>query len=163
MAFGPIQLLVVGVDRPGSQRELVAEFQRLRVSDAVRLLDVLVVHKDAHGVIERAESSDVALGEADGGVLVETLVGLGPAGRPAPDAGATDGGPGPAEDEFWSLDEAIPNDSDAVLVLIEHRWAIATRDAIRAAGGTAVADAWIHPADLLAAGLSDPEAGAFTP
>ena len=156
MAFGPVQLLVVGVDRPGSHRELLAEFQRLRESDAVRLLDVLVVHKDADGVVERAQASDVAPGEADGGVLVETLVGLGPAGRPAPDAGATDGGPRPAEDEFWSLDEAIPNDSDALLVLIEHRWAIATRDAIRAAGGSAVADAWIHPADLLAAGLSDP-------
>ena len=128
MAFGPIQLLVVGVDRPGSHRELLAEFQRLRESDAVRLLDVLVVHKDADGVVERAQSSDVAPGEADGGILVEALVGLGPAGGPAPDAGATDGGPRPADDEFWSLDEAIPNDSDAVLVLIEHRWAIATRE-----------------------------------
>ena len=44
-----------------------------------------------------------------------------------------------------------------MIVLIEHRWAIGTRDAIRAAGGSAVADAWIHPADLVAAGLSDPE------
>jgi hypothetical protein len=31
------------------------------------------------------------------------------------------------------------------------------RDAIRAAGGVAVADAWIHPADLVAAGLTDAE------
>ena len=149
MAFGPVQLLVVGVDRPDSHGELLAELERLRGSDAVRLLDVLVVHKNADGVVERAQSFDVAPGEADGGVLVEALVGLGP-------AGATDGGARPDDDEFWSLDEAIPNDSDAVLVLIEHRWAIGARDAIRAAGGVAVADAWIHPADLAAAGLSDP-------
>ena len=33
--------------------------------------------------------------------------------------------------------------------------AIGLRDAIRTAGGLPVADAWIHPADLVAAGLSD--------
>jgi hypothetical protein len=31
------------------------------------------------------------------------------------------------------------------------------RDAIRAAGGVPVADAWIHPADLVTAGLIDAE------
>ena len=45
---------------------------------------------------------------------------------------------------------------DILIALVEHRWAIGTRDAIRAAGGTAVADAWVHPADLAAAGLVDP-------
>ena len=59
--------------------------------------------------------------------------------------------------ELWSLDEAIPNDSAAAVALIEHRWAIGTRDAIRAAGGVPVADEWIHPADLAAAGLGDAE------
>jgi hypothetical protein len=64
---------------------------------------------------------------------------------------------GPAEEGFWSLDDAIPNDSAAAIALVEHRWAIGTREAIRAAGGTAVADAWIHPADLAAAGLIEAE------
>jgi hypothetical protein len=58
-----------------------------------------------------------------------------------------------AEEELWSLDGEIPSDSTAVIALVEHRWAIGTRDAIRAAGGTAVADAWVHPDDLAAAGL----------
>jgi hypothetical protein len=62
-----------------------------------------------------------------------------------------------SDDEFWSLDEAIPNGFAAAIALIEHRWAIATRDAIRAAGGVPIADAWIHPADLAAAGLTDSE------
>ena len=62
-----------------------------------------------------------------------------------------------ADDEFWSLDEAIPNGSAAAIALVEHRWAIATRDAIRAAGGVPIADAWIHPADLAAAGLTGAE------
>jgi hypothetical protein len=145
MEFGPVQLLVVGFDRHGGHDEVLAEFERLRDSEVVRLIDRLVVHKDANGVVERADDA----GAAEGAV-VEALIGL--AGRPG---AADDGSPAP-EEEFWSLDEAIPNDSDAVIVLVEHRWAIGTRDTIRAAGGTAVADAWIHPDDLAAAGLSAP-------
>jgi hypothetical protein len=40
-------------------------------------------------------------------------------------------------------------------VLVEHRWAIGLRDAIRVAGGLPVADAWVHPVDLATAGLTD--------
>src|SRR3954462_5205876 len=146
MPFGPLQLLVVGFARPGFY-EVLAEFERMRESDVVRLIDVLVVHKDADGVVERVQRSDVAPGSADStGVLVERLLGLGPAGEPAPDAVATDGGPLLADDEFWSIDDTVPNASDAVIVLVEHRWAIGAREAIRSAGGMPVADAWIHPA-----------------
>ena len=74
-----------------------------------------------------------------------------------------EGGHLPSEEGFWSLDEAIPNDSAAAIALVEHRWAIGTRDAISAAGGVAVADAWIHPADLTAAGLVDAEDAANGP
>jgi hypothetical protein len=39
------------------------------------------------------------------------------------------------------------------IALLEHRWAIGLRDAIRDAGGFHIADSWIHPADLIAVGL----------
>lgn len=35
----------------------------------------------------------------------------------------------------------------------EHRGAIGLRDAIHDAGGLHLADAWVHPADLVAVGL----------
>jgi hypothetical protein len=41
------------------------------------------------------------------------------------------------------------------VLLIEHLWAIPLRDAIVDAGGIALSDEWIHPADLVAAGLED--------
>ena len=150
MSLGPVQLLVVGFDRPDFSGEVLAELERLRESDVVRVIDLLVVHKGADGVVRRLHHSDLTAGEAEGaGAVVGALIGLG-ATRP-------EGGHLPAEEEFWSLDEAIPNDSAAAIALVEHRWAIGTRDAIRAAGGVAVADAWIHPADLVAAGLIDAE------
>ena len=48
--------------------------------------------------------------------------------------------------------DAIPPGSAAAIALIEHRWAIPFRDAVVRAGGVALADEWIHAADLVAAG-----------
>ena len=127
---------------------MLAELERLRGSDVVRVIDLLVVHKGADGVVQRLHHSDLTAGEADGaGAVVGALIGLGEAEH----------GDLPSEEESWSLDDAIPIDSAAAIALVEHRWAIGTRDAIRAGGGVAVADAWIHPADLATAGLIDAE------
>jgi hypothetical protein len=155
MSLGPVQLLVVGFDRPDFSGEVLAELERLRESDVVRVIDLLVVHKGADGVVQRLHHSDLTAGEAEGGgAVVGALIGLGTTGAEA------EGGHLSTEEDVWSLDEAIPNDSAAAIALIEHRWAIGTRDAIRAAGGVPVADAWIHPADLAAAGLIDAEGAA---
>ena len=136
MPLGPVQLLVVGFDRRDFSGEVLAELERLRESDVVRVIDLLVVHKDAGGEVRR-------LHEGSGGAVVGALIGL--------DEGADHE---PPDDERWSIDDAIPPDSAAAIALVEHRWAIGTRDAILAAGGVAVADAWVHPDDLAAAGLS---------
>jgi hypothetical protein len=148
MSLGPVQLLVIGFDRPDFSGEVLAELKRLREGDVVRVIDLLVVQKGTDGVVRRLHHSDLAEAEGAGAVL-GALIGL--------DATGPEDGELPAEDEFWSLDEAIPNDSAAAIALVEHRWAIGTRDAIGAAGGVAVAEAWIHPADLAAAGLVDAE------
>jgi hypothetical protein len=148
MSLGPVQLLVIGFDRPDFSGEVLAELERLRESDAVRVVDLLVVQKGADGVVRRLHHPDLTGGGA--GSVLGALIGL-------DDATGPEGGELPAEEEFWSLDEAIPNDSAAAIALVEHRWAIGTRDAIGAAGGVAVAEAWIHPADLVAAGLVDAE------
>jgi hypothetical protein len=159
MRSGPVQLLVVGFDRPDFSGEVLAEYERLREGDAVRLIDLLVVHKGADGVVRRLEHADLtAGGNEDVGTVVGALIGLdAPLGATREE---TDRGSPPAE-EFWSLDDAIPDDFAAVIALVEHRWATGPRDAIRAAGGVLVADAWVHPADLLAAGLTDAEDAAL--
>jgi hypothetical protein len=149
MPLGPVQLLLVGFDRPDFTGEVLAELERLGENDVVRLIDLLVVHKGADGAVRRLHHPGLSAGEEDGaGAVVGALIGLA-------DADDTAGGHPPAGEEFWSLDEAIPNDSAAAIALVEHRWAIGTRAAIQAAGGVAVADAWVHPADLAAAGLAD--------
>lgn len=146
MPLGPVQLLVVGFERPDFKGDVLAEFARLRDNDVVRVIDLLVVRKDADGSVERLHHSDLPEAEG-GGTIVSALIGL-----DARTTGEAVAAEVPA-DELWSLDEVIPAGSAAAIALIEHRWAIGARDAIGSAGGALVADAWVHPADLAAAGL----------
>jgi hypothetical protein len=141
MPLGPVQLLVVGFDAPDFRGDVLAELERLRDGDIVRVIDLLVVHKRDDGAIERLAHSDLPGGE-DAGAVVSAVIGLGGDGQPAGD------------EELWSLDDAIPTGSAAAIALVEHRWAVGVRDAIETAGGAPLADAWIHPADLVAAGLA---------
>ena len=55
--------------------------------------------------------------------------------------------------DSWYVDDAIPPNTAAAIALIEHRWALPLREKIRAANGFHLADAWIHPADLVAIGM----------
>ena len=48
------------------------------------------------------------------------------------------------DEEAWYVADVIPEGSTATIILLEHLWAIPLRDAIVDAGGTALADEWIH-------------------
>ena len=49
MAIGPVQLIVLGFSKPDFHGEIIAELERLRESDMVRVIDSLAVYKDAEG------------------------------------------------------------------------------------------------------------------
>ena len=166
MAVGPVQLLVIGFDRPEFHGEIVDELEDLRRSGAVRVIDALAVHKDADGAIEVRHLSNLTRDEAiEVGSKVAVLVGLGIEGEEGMHAAAEIGADDAAahgievfDDEVeWDVIEEIPNDSAAALILLEHQWAVPLRDAIARAGGYRVADAMISPYDLLAIGLATAE------
>ena len=52
MAIGPVQLIVLGFSRPDFHGEIIAELERLRENDMVRVIDSLAVYKDADGELE---------------------------------------------------------------------------------------------------------------
>lgn len=64
MAIGPVQLIVLGFDHPKFHGEIIAQLEKLRESDTVRVIDSLAVHKDAHGEIEVAHLSNLSKDEA---------------------------------------------------------------------------------------------------
>ena len=158
MAIGPVQLIVLGFNHPQFHGEIIAELERLKASDTVRVIDSLAVYKDAAGEIEVEHLSNLTEEEAiEFGSKVAALVGLGIEGEEQAEAGGAEPA---ADDEAWDVLEDIPNDSAAALLLIEHHWAVPLRDAIARAGGFRVADGFISPLDLVGIGLmSADEAG----
>jgi uncharacterized membrane protein len=157
--YGPVQMLVLGFDRTQFDGEVAPEFERLREAGTIRLLDTLFVKKSEVGELEVVQKSDLTHDEAvDFGAMVGALVGLGTGDDEqmlaAADAGATalEDGHLFSDEEVWFVGDAIPNGTSAMIALIEHTWAIPLRDKLVDAGGTVLADAWIHPADLVAIG-----------
>ena len=163
MAIGPVQLLVVGFGQGEFHGKIRAELERLRDSETVRVIDLLAIRKDADGNIERLQLSDLSEDEAmELGAIAGALIGLGAGGEEGAELGAEIGAERAQDGDFlphdiWYIDDLLPNDSAAAVALIEHRWAIGLRDAIREEGGFHLADAWIHPLDLVAIGLIEAE------
>ena len=89
MAIGPVQLLVLGFEHPEFHGEIIAELEKLRESDTVRVIDALAVHKDAEGEIEVQHLSNLSKEEAiEFGSKVAALIGLGIEGEEGMEKGA---------------------------------------------------------------------------
>src|SRR5438128_5370591 len=132
MAIGPVQLIVLGFQHPNFHGEIIAELERLRASDTVRVIDSLAVYKTADGELEVEHLSNLSQQEAiELGSKVGALIGLGFEGEKGMEAGAEAGAEEAAaeggvhvftEEEGWDVLEEIPNDSAAALILLEHHW-----------------------------------------
>jgi hypothetical protein len=160
MAMGPVQILMVGYGADADFKgEALDELRRLRDHDVVRVIDLLLVHKNEDGTVEKLEIADDAE-LAELGAFAGALIGFGAAGEDGADVGAVAGAETVLEEgslyddaEVWYLADAIPAGMTAAIAVLEHRWAIPLRDAIARSGGVALADEWLHPQDLLAVGV----------
>ena len=148
MTVGPVQILVVGFEGNQFRGEILQELRRLREHDIVRLLDLLVVAKDDQGNVQVLRTAALTGKDAELGATVRALIGFGA----EPDRGPT---VALADQEAWDVIDAIPDGCAAAIALLEHRWAIPLGEAITRAGGSALADAWVHRDDLAAAGVAD--------
>lgn len=159
--FGPVQVMVVGFGETTFEGKVLSELKRLKDLDIVRLIGLVVVEKDRDDNVTAVELSDLTDEEREEfGALAGALVGLGMEGdEEGMEAGALAGAEMAEEHELsdelvWSIADTIPIGTTAAVALLEHRWAIPLRDAIREAGGVPLADSWIHPEDLIALGAA---------
>jgi uncharacterized membrane protein len=165
MAIGPVQLIVLGFAHPDFHGEIIAELERLKETETVRVIDALAVYKDADGQIEIEHLSNLSTAEAiEVGSAIGALIGLGIDGEEGAVAGAQAGADAMADgvhvfsdEDAWDVLDDIPNDSAAALILLEHHWAVPLRDAIARAGGFRLSDGFISPLDLVELGLVSAE------
>jgi len=161
MAIGPVQLVALGFEHPDFTGDVLEEFDRLKDADTVRVIDALVVYKDAEGEVAVVEMSQLDQEDAmEFGAMVGALVGLGAAGEEGAVEGAIAGAEAAEdgldlfdEEDVWDVLEELPLDAAAALVLLEHRWAIPLRDKLAAAGGFPINAGMISPLDLVEIGL----------
>jgi hypothetical protein len=137
---GPVQVLVVGFDRPTFSGEVLAEFTRLRDAGIVRLVDLLVLSRTEHGAFETMALPEGV--EADFGDLAASVL-----GQPEESAEAEAEAPDVDSAATWSLADAIPFGSTAAVALIEHTWAAPLSAAIQRAGGTLLDETWLARED----------------
>lgn len=139
--MGPVQVLVVGFERPTFSGEVLAEFARLRAAGIVRLVDLLLVSRAEDGTLETLDTPPEA-GPDLGGLAAALL------GQPEVASGESDVADADSPDAAaWSLADSVPAGSVAAVALIEHLWAGPLVAAIQRAGGSPLEETWLAPQD----------------
>jgi Family of unknown function (DUF6325) len=136
--MGPVQALVIGIEHPRFDGQVLSELAKLRESGIVRLLDLLVVRRDDDDEEFETVELPAALGAPDGSIVAAIV------GHSSPDTRPADERP---EVASWSLADAIPAGSLAAIALIEHLWAGPLVSAIAQSGGTALEETWLAAPD----------------
>jgi uncharacterized membrane protein len=129
----PLELIVSIYTNPNQAGEVLRDIRRAGREGTVSVRDAAVLVKDANGRVNTAPNDDVDAGRgALFGAVVGALVGLvaGPGGAVAGAvAGAATGGVtaaivdmGFSDEQLRELRAAMPANSSALVVLIEHTW-----------------------------------------
>ncbi len=162
MAFGPIRILAVGFPTTDQFEGRIAE-ELIKLSDAgtIRIVDALavIVTGSEVDIIRATDLSEAQREEM--GAEFGALIGLGAAGIDGFIEGAeigaeiaAEGGIGLVEAIGAEFIEDLPDDSAALLLIIEHAWAVPLRSAIIDAGGILMANQWVGMQDLIALGAA---------
>ena len=139
--LGPVDYLVVEfpADRANFKGEIAAELSALIDRDLVRVLDLILLTKDADGSVEGFESHDFGDGDLAEVLRLETELAL-----------------LLAEEDVKAIGEAMEPGTVAAVLVWENIWAAPFGSAVRRAGGQLVAEGRI-PTQALAAAIEADE------
>src|SRR5207302_5356561 len=133
ITLGPLEYLVVGFEGNRVTGQILSELRAAREKGIIRVVDLFVLKKDENGDVTSIELSDLSGEEAEQfGSLAGDIMGL------------------LAPEDIEQTAAYIPNNSTAGLLLLEHTWAIGLKEAIKNAGGVAVAGGLVAPEVLQA-------------
>jgi uncharacterized membrane protein len=143
--IGPVQLVAIGFP-PDAKFEgrIMAELAELERSETIRILDLLFVSKDA-------ESGDLVALDYQGedlGAIVGALLGFdfdGDGAGAAPAEGQNAHAFGLTSGQIEAMGESLAPGHAAGFLLVEHRWALKFKDAVRDAGGVPIGEGFLTP------------------
>jgi uncharacterized membrane protein len=148
---GPIQMLTIAFPGNRFRGEILPELERLKHNEIVRIIDLLMVRKDASGNIMVTTATDLDWEEAVAfGSWAGALAGYAAHGADGVDRGAMEGAAQLAdghlfdEDDVFRVTRSLPRETSAALVLLEHLWMKPLVEAIDRANGLELANEWIR-------------------
>jgi len=160
MTIGPIQAFVIGFpDNDLFEGRIADELARLSEVGQIRIIDAVFVIRDGDDVAALGVSDLDDDQRAELRTAIGALVGLGIAGAEGAVAGAELGasvdldGATAAQVVAASLVDELPDGSSALVLAIEHLWAVPLRDAVRDAGGLVLAHRSLTPEELVVFGI----------
>jgi uncharacterized membrane protein len=159
--LGPIQFVAIGLHNENLKGQIAKELHAASASGAIRILDALAIQKTKDGTIKSLGDTDLTPKQRKAyGALVGALIGLGATGTVK---GAQEGAElgekafarknfGLSKADIKVLTADIPVDRTILLVLFEHRWAVALKQALLSADGEMLAQGFIQPETLVEVG-----------
>jgi hypothetical protein len=160
MTIGPVQAFVIGFpDNDLFEGRIAEELARLSEVGEIRIIDAVFVMNEGGeiavvGVSDLDDEQRAELRSAVG-----ALVGLGIAGADGAVAGADAGAsvdadaPTATEGIAAALIDDLPDGTSALVLAIEHLWAVPLRDAVRDAGGIVIGHRSLTPEELVVFGM----------
>jgi uncharacterized membrane protein len=165
--YGPIQMFVIGFPGNKFSGEILPALDDAKKKGLIRLIDYLFITKDAKGNITSIEGTDLGKDEVIKlGAGIGALLGLGAGGMEGAKVGAKAGAEFAAEGGFgYSIDDImnlgadeIPNNSSALIMLVEHLWAKSIKDALRNSGAVMISQGMLQPEAIVLMGAALAEA-----
>jgi uncharacterized membrane protein len=160
MSIGPIQAFVIGFpDNDLLEGRIAEELGRLSDVGQIRIIDAVFVLREGDELAMLSVSDLDDEQRAELRSVVGALVGLGLAGGDGAVLGAAVGASVDPDDltvaESVAADllDELPDGSSALVLAIEHLWAIPLRDAVREAGGVVLGHHMLTPEALIALGM----------
>jgi uncharacterized membrane protein len=154
-SLGPIQMLTFAFAENRFKGEILPELERLK-RQHVRIIDMLVVRKDGAGNVMVTTATDLDWEEAVAfGSYVGSLAGFAALGAEGIEPGSIAGAAELADGHLFDVDDvfrvtqALPNNTSAALVLLEHLWMKPLLEAIDRAQGIELANEWVRAHEIV--------------
>lgn len=129
--MGPLEYVVIEFEGNHLTGEILPELRRLRDLGILRVVDLLLIQKDAQGNVSARELSDLSDEEAKpygpiAGDVLELL----------------------SEEDVQNAAADLPDNSTGAIALLEHTWASRLRETIRNAQGRVISGGLLSPAEV---------------